>query len=248
MMKRVLAVALVLVLGAGLLGVGASAAPTADNPAPYSFFPECGICGECFDCFEFIFAYYGTYFAFFLWLFELIDHHDVFINGKFPCHIDIEENLKGVRGLELFRFGATLAEQYIFLEVIVSGIAWAQVWVISEFYNSYFSEFDWPEVDITETLWPQGYWGEATSEFWALNDMMVEHLTAQGVDVPQWLRRPVEPPPPPACPANPNADVCTCNDTSPPPEVSTIFNTRWEANVVNWLLFFLGFGWIWMWF
>jgi len=29
---------------------------------------------------------------------------------------------------------------------------------------------------------------------------------------------------------------------------NTIFNTRHEANVANWLLFFLGFGWIWMWF
>ena len=27
-----------------------------------------------------------------------------------------------------------------------------------------------------------------------------------------------------------------------------IFSTNWEANFFNWLLFFLGFGWIWMWF
>ena len=27
-----------------------------------------------------------------------------------------------------------------------------------------------------------------------------------------------------------------------------IFTTRWESNFFNWLLFFLGFGWIWMWF
>jgi len=30
--------------------------------------------------------------------------------------------------------------------------------------------------------------------------------------------------------------------------INTIFNTRWEATFLNWLLFFLGFGWIWMWF
>ena len=33
-----------------------------------------------------------------------------------------------------------------------------------------------------------------------------------------------------------------------PPSVNTIFTTRWEATFINWLLFFLGFGWIWMWF
>jgi len=27
-----------------------------------------------------------------------------------------------------------------------------------------------------------------------------------------------------------------------------IFTTRWESSFFNWLLFFLGFGWIWMWF
>jgi len=30
--------------------------------------------------------------------------------------------------------------------------------------------------------------------------------------------------------------------------INTIFCTRWEATFFNWLLFFLGFGWIWMWF
>jgi len=29
---------------------------------------------------------------------------------------------------------------------------------------------------------------------------------------------------------------------------SYIFSTRWLSNFFNWLLFFLGFGWIWMWF
>lgn len=33
-----------------------------------------------------------------------------------------------------------------------------------------------------------------------------------------------------------------------PQPANTIFNTRWEANFLNWILFFLGFGWIWMWF
>jgi len=28
----------------------------------------------------------------------------------------------------------------------------------------------------------------------------------------------------------------------------TIFGTSWEANFLNWLLFFFGFGWLWMWF
>ena len=28
----------------------------------------------------------------------------------------------------------------------------------------------------------------------------------------------------------------------------TIFSTRFEANIINWILFFLGFGFIWMWF
>jgi len=243
MMKRVLAVALVLVLGVGLLGVGASAAPTADNPAPYSFFPACRFCGECKDDMEFLTRYYSGAWAFFV--FGTLSEEQAFIDGEVPLFlIDFD----GFQSLEQIKLFHTLAEQYVLLEAIISAVAWAQVWLISELYNSYFSDFDWPEVDVTETLWPQGYWGEATSEFWALNDMMVEHLTVQGVDVPQWLRRPVEPPPSPACPANPNADVCTCNDTPPTPEVSTIFNTRWKATFVNWLLFFLGFGWIWMWF
>ncbi|MCL2532335.1 MAG: Ig-like domain-containing protein, partial [Oscillospiraceae bacterium] len=29
---------------------------------------------------------------------------------------------------------------------------------------------------------------------------------------------------------------------------NTIFTTRWEATFFNWLLFFVGFGWVWMWF
>jgi len=28
----------------------------------------------------------------------------------------------------------------------------------------------------------------------------------------------------------------------------TIFGTSFEANVLNWILFFVGFGFIWMWF
>jgi len=36
--------------------------------------------------------------------------------------------------------------------------------------------------------------------------------------------------------------------TPPPPPANTIFGTRWEATILNWILFFLGFGWIWMWF
>jgi len=36
--------------------------------------------------------------------------------------------------------------------------------------------------------------------------------------------------------------------TIPATGVNTIFSTRYEANFLNWLLFFLGFGFIWMWF
>jgi uncharacterized protein YjdB len=50
------------------------------------------------------------------------------------------------------------------------------------------------------------------------------------------------PPPIPLC-ATCNAYPCACS-----PPANTIFNTRWEATFFNWLLFFLGFGWIWMWF
>jgi len=36
---------------------------------------------------------------------------------------------------------------------------------------------------------------------------------------------------------------------TPPPEPgNTIFGTGWEATRVNWMLFFVFFGWIWMWF
>ena len=33
-----------------------------------------------------------------------------------------------------------------------------------------------------------------------------------------------------------------------PAPVKTIFSTKHEATFFNWILFFLGFGWIWMWF
>jgi len=36
--------------------------------------------------------------------------------------------------------------------------------------------------------------------------------------------------------------------TIPATGVKTIFSTRYEANFLNWILFFLGFGFIWMWF
>jgi len=29
---------------------------------------------------------------------------------------------------------------------------------------------------------------------------------------------------------------------------NTIFNTSWPANPANWVSFFMGFGWVWMWF
>ena len=36
--------------------------------------------------------------------------------------------------------------------------------------------------------------------------------------------------------------------TNPLPPPKTIFSTKYEATLLNWLLFFVGFGWIWMWF
>jgi hypothetical protein len=43
------------------------------------------------------------------------------------------------------------------------------------------------------------------------------------------------------CPVDPDASTCDCT-------TSTIFNTGWRSTFWNWLLFILGFGWIWMWF
>jgi len=34
----------------------------------------------------------------------------------------------------------------------------------------------------------------------------------------------------------------------PPPTVPRIFSTKYEANFMNWILFFVCFGWLWMWF
>jgi len=34
----------------------------------------------------------------------------------------------------------------------------------------------------------------------------------------------------------------------PSPQKSYIFSTRYEATFINWILFFLCFGWLWMWF
>jgi hypothetical protein len=31
-------------------------------------------------------------------------------------------------------------------------------------------------------------------------------------------------------------------------QIKTIFSTKYEATVWNWILFFVGFGWLWMWF
>jgi len=30
--------------------------------------------------------------------------------------------------------------------------------------------------------------------------------------------------------------------------VKTIFSTKWESTVWNWIMFIVLFGWIWMWF
>jgi len=40
----------------------------------------------------------------------------------------------------------------------------------------------------------------------------------------------------------------TANSTTPPPSDDTIFSTGWPATVWNWIMFFLLFGWVWMWF
>jgi hypothetical protein len=53
------------------------------------------------------------------------------------------------------------------------------------------------------------------------------------------------PPSPPVCP---HCDDYSCTCPATPPPGRTIFSTRWPATWFNWLLFFLGFGWIWMWF
>jgi predicted porin len=35
---------------------------------------------------------------------------------------------------------------------------------------------------------------------------------------------------------------------SVPPPTNTIFTTKYEATLLNWILFFVFFGWVWMWF
>ena len=40
----------------------------------------------------------------------------------------------------------------------------------------------------------------------------------------------------------------TGSGTVQPPTVKTIFSTKYESSFLNWILFFIGFGWVWMWF
>jgi len=45
-----------------------------------------------------------------------------------------------------------------------------------------------------------------------------------------------------------NAIAGLANNQSPPTPKKYIFTTRYESNFLNWILFILLFGWIWMWF
>jgi len=47
------------------------------------------------------------------------------------------------------------------------------------------------------------------------------------------------------CGALEKRDVAKLN---PPPQKNYILTTRYESNFLNWLLFILCFGWLWMWF
>ncbi|MCL2164302.1 MAG: hypothetical protein FWH55_07905, partial [Oscillospiraceae bacterium] len=47
-------------------------------------------------------------------------------------------------------------------------------------------------------------------------------------------------------PASPATVTASYKDA--PVSVDTIFNTKYKATLLNWILFFVCFGWIWMWF
>ena len=54
---------------------------------------------------------------------------------------------------------------------------------------------------------------------------------------------------PPTTTTRPTTTTAVTTTTRPPTTTAnTIFSTRWESTFVNWVLFFLGFGFIWMWF
>ena len=46
----------------------------------------------------------------------------------------------------------------------------------------------------------------------------------------------------------PSIEPTTNPPSSTMPSTKNIFNTNYKATFINWLLFFLGFGWLWMWF
>ena len=45
-----------------------------------------------------------------------------------------------------------------------------------------------------------------------------------------------------------NTAYAGLRENTQPPSIQYIFTTRYEATFLNWILFFLGFGWLWMWF
>jgi len=47
---------------------------------------------------------------------------------------------------------------------------------------------------------------------------------------------------------NGRCDFCDAELGTPPPAPRMIFNTRWRSSFWNWTMFFLLFGFIWMWF
>jgi len=74
-----------------------------------------------------------------------------------------------------------------------------------------------------------------------------------------FITDPSTPANPGPCASNPHVDHCICNDNGgnggngnnnggSGNGGNTIFCTRFESNFWNWLLFIVGFGWIWMWF
>jgi len=83
-------------------------------------------------------------------------------------------------------------------------------------------------------LLEEGKWAEAEAKAEAYYQAVYDLFVAEGL---------ITPPPPPPC-EDCNKFPCECSPPTPPKP--SLPGTSFEATIVNWILYIVAFGWIWM--
>ncbi|MCL2531826.1 MAG: hypothetical protein FWE40_06690 [Oscillospiraceae bacterium] len=237
-MKKLLAILLaMLMLAVGAMAVLSSAA----GEPEYSFFPDCGFCEECGDAdvyFSFAFAYYPGYFGALLGgSFPYVQGLQAMFNSAeamiaFNAAMDELDGLWDDDFLGMVRALDAVANEYMLPIAMAFSTEFFRTIFLFEIYDDAGYALPFGVFNATSEAAVQqvllGDVEDALAIIVGLNDTLVEILADQDVEVRDWLRSPATAP---ACPVNPEADVCLCDEviTTAPAETTTVAETTTEV-------------------